>query len=119
MPYAVPISYAWKDGLIHMHCAAGVGKKLENVAHCSDVCFVIVGDTKVLPEKFGTLYESVIIMGKMKKTEDKVASLVALLEKYSTGLVEKGMNYVHGSKGKTDTYVIEPYQITGKAKRRG
>ena len=31
-PYAVPLSYAWKDGLIHLHCAANVGKKLENIS---------------------------------------------------------------------------------------
>lgn len=32
-PYAVPISYAWKDGLIHLHCAANAGRKLDNISY--------------------------------------------------------------------------------------
>ena len=64
-PYAVPISYAWKDGLIHLHCAANAGRKLDNISCNSNVCFVVIGDTEVQPEKFGTLYESVILTGQI------------------------------------------------------
>ena len=116
-PYAVPFSYAWKDGLIHLHCAANVGKKLENISYCSEVCFVVVGDTTVQPEKFGTLYESVILTGQMMPSKDKQVSLVALLEKYSKEFLEKGMQYIQAAWDKTGTYVICPDQITGKAKR--
>lgn len=99
-PYAVPLSYAWKDGLIHLHCAANVGKKLENISYCSDVCFVVIGDTTVQPEKFGTLYESVILTGQMMPSKDKQASLVALLEKYSKDFLEKGcsISRQHGTR---------------------
>lgn len=116
-PYAVPLSYAWKDGLIHLHCAANVGKKLENISYCSEVCFVVVGDTTVQPEKFGTLYESVILTGQMMPSKDKQVSLVALLEKYSKEFLEKGMQYIQAAWDKTGTYVICPEQITGKTKR--
>lgn len=116
-PYAVPLSYAWKDGLIHLHCAADVGKKLENISQCPDVCFVVVGDTAVQPEKFGTLYESVILTGHMMASKDKQASLVALLEKYSKDFLEKGMQYIQAAWDKTGAYVICPERVTGKAKR--
>ena len=116
-PYAVPISYAWKDGLIHSHCAANAGRKLENIACNSNVCFVVIGDTEVQPEKFGTLYESVILTGQIIPSKDKQASLVALLEKYSKDFLEKGMQYMHAAKDKTGVYVIYPECITGKAKR--
>ena len=116
-PYAVPLSYAWKDGLIHLHCAANVGKKLENISGCSDVCFVVVGDTMVQPEKFGTLYESVILTGQMMPSKDKKASLIALLEKYSKEFLEKGMQYIQAAWDKTGVYVICPECVTGKAKR--
>lgn len=116
-PYAVPISYAWKDGLIHLHCAANAGRKLDNISCNSNVCFVVIGDTEVQPEKFGTLYESVILTGQIMPSKDKQASLVALLEKYSKDFLEKGMQYIRATKDKTGVYVIYPESITGKAKR--
>lgn len=116
-PYAVPISYAWKDGLIHVHCAANVGRKLENISCNSNVCFVVIGDTEVQPEKFGTLYESVILTGQIMPSKDKQVSLIALLEKYSKDFLEKGMQYMQAAKDKTGVYVIYPDCITGKAKR--
>lgn len=116
-PYAVPISYAWKDGLIHLHCAANAGRKLDNISCNSNVCFVVIGDTEVQPEKFGTLYESVILTGQIMPSKDKQASLVALLEKYSKDFLEKGIQYIRAAKDKIGVYVIYPERITGKAKR--
>lgn len=117
-PYAVPLSYAWKDGLIHLHCAANTGKKLENISASPYVCFVVVGDTIVQPDQFGTLYESVILTGKMLPAEDKQASLVALIEKYSKDFLEKGMRYIQAAQDQTGVYVIYPESVTGKAKRK-
>ena len=116
-PYAVPLSYAWKDGRIHLHCAANTGKKLEHIAHCPDVCFVVVGDTQVEPEKFSTRYESVILTGRICPAEDPQASLMALVEKYSPSYLQKGQQYIQAAKDKTGVYIIEPVSITGKANR--
>lgn len=114
-PYAVPMSYAWKNGRVHLHCAADVGKKIENISLCPDVCFVIVGDTEVQPEKFSTLYESVILTGKIKPSKDKKESLTALIEKYSKEFMEKGIRYIQTAQENTGVYVIEPEMVTGKA----
>lgn len=116
-PYAVPLSYAWKNGKIHLHCAANVGKKLENLAFCPDVCFVVVGDTAVQPATFSTLYESVILTGKMVPSQDPQTSLAALVEKYSPAFGEQGMRYIQAEHSRTGVYVIVPESITGKAKR--
>ena len=117
LPYAVPLNYAWKNGVIHLHCAAQTGKKLECLAHCKDVCFVVVGDTAVQPAKFTTLYESVIITGKIHPAEDKEESLRALIEKYSGEYMEAGMNYIRAAADQTGVYVITPRHMTGKANR--
>lgn len=90
---------------------------IKNISYCSDVCFVVIGDTTVQPEKFGTLYESVILTGQMMPSKDKQASLVALLEKYSKDFLEKGMQYIQAAWDKTGVYVICPECVTGKAKR--
>lgn len=118
VPYSVPMSYAWKDGAIHLHCAADVGKKLENIAHCSTVCFVVVGRTAVCPEKFSTYYESVIVTGTIRPAEDKAGSLLALVEKYSPGYLEQGRKYIAAAAHETGVYVITPQAMTGKAHRK-
>lgn len=69
---------------------------------------MVVGDTTVQPEKFGTLYESVILTGQMMPSKDKQASLIALLEKYSKEFLEKGMQYIQAAWDKTGVYVICP-----------
>ena len=115
--YAVPLKKKKKNGAIHLHCAAHTGKKLECLAHCKDVCFVVVGDTAVQPAKFTTLYESVIITGKIHPAEDKEESLRALIEKYSGEYMEAGMNYIRAAADQTGVYVITPRHMTGKANR--
>lgn len=117
LPYAVPLSYAWKNGAIHLHCAAHAGKKLDHITHCADVCFVVVGDTAVQPANFTTLYESVIVTGKIQPAEDKEESLRALIEKYSGAYLESGMDYIRAAAAQTGVYVITPQQMTGKANR--
>lgn len=114
-PYAVPMSYAWKNGQVHLHCAVDVGKKIENISLCPDVCFVIVGETEVQPEKFSTLYESIILTGKIMPAKNKKESLTALIEKYSKEFMEKGMRYIQAAQENTGVYVIEPEMVTGKA----
>lgn len=116
-PYAVPLNYAWKDGVIYFHCAQAQGQKLENISACPRVCFTIVGDTKVQPEQFATLYESVIVQGTVREAGDKKAGLTAILEKYSGGYMKEGIRYMNGVWEHTGVYEIVPGQITGKAKR--
>lgn len=116
-PYAVPLSYAWKDGLLYFHCAQGVGKKVEALGACPRVSFVVVGDTCVQPRQFTTLYESVIVRGEAQIAGDKRAGLTALLEKYSAAHMEKGLRYLEAMADKTGVYAITPREITGKAKR--
>lgn len=118
VPYGVPISYAWKNGKLHLHCAANVGKKLENIAHCDTVCFVVVGDTAVRPEKFSTYYESVIVTGTIRPAENKAESLMALIEKYSPDYLEEGRIYIAAAADKTGVYTITPQSMTGKASRK-
>jgi hypothetical protein len=67
-PYAIPISYAWKDGLIHLHCAANAGRKLENISCNSNVCFVVIGDTEVQPDKCDSDWSNNAVKGQTGKS---------------------------------------------------
>lgn len=114
-PYGVPLSYALLDGKIVFHCAAGVGHKLENIAQNPRVCFTVVGKTKVLPEKFSTAYESVIVFGMVAPAEDPVAALRALVKKYSPAYQDEGEATIVAAVQKTGVYAITIEKITGKA----
>lgn len=116
-PYAVPLNYVWKDGVIYFHCAAKNGKKLENINACPRVCFTVVGDTQVQPEEFATLYESVVVQGQIRESADKKAGLTALLEKYSSDFMKEGLRYMEAVWNYAGVYEIVPREITGKAKR--
>ena len=59
-PYGVPVSYSYAGDVIYFHCALE-GHKLENLSSNNRVSFCVVGKTQVLPDKFATNYESVIV----------------------------------------------------------
>lgn len=116
-PYGVPISYAYDDGTLYFHGVNGIGHKFENLIFSSKVCFTLVGNTQVLPDKFSTNYESVVVCGTVKQAENKFTGLEKLVQKYSAGFEEKGKQYAAGSLEKVAVYEMQIEQITGKARR--
>lgn len=117
-PYGVPLSYCFIDEAIYFHCALE-GHKLENLNFNSRVSFCVVGNTEVLPEKFGTKYESVIMSGKAIEAlgDDKNKGLLGLLRKYSSDFMEEGLKYIENAGSKTMVYKILLESITGKARK--
>ena len=115
-PYALPLSFAVVDRKIYIHGALE-GKKLDVLQKNSSVCFVAVGKTHVLPQKFSTEYESVIVMGNgyiAKSDEEKTRGLLALVEKYSPSFLKEGDLYIQRAIQKTAVFVINIESITGK-----
>lgn len=118
-PYGVPISYAYDEeqGLIFMHCAKEVGHKYENILFLPKACLTVVGNTKVLPEKFSTKYESVIAIGTVELPEDKLPALMALVKKYCPGLEEKGLIYAQKAQDTVTILALHIEELTGKARK--
>lgn len=117
VPYGVPVSYAYADGVIYFHCAKGVGHKVENISHRANVCFTVVGETEVLPEKFSTKYESVIAFGTARPAEDKYVGLRLLIEKYSPSFKKEGLEYAQKAIDAVTVYEITVEHLTGKGSR--
>lgn len=117
-PYGIPLSYVYKDNAIYFHCAV-TGQKLENIANNSKVSFCVVGSTRVLPETFGTLYESVIVFGIASEVYDaeRHMALVWLLEKYCYDFIEGGLKYIELKDNATKVIKIEISRVSGKARR--
>ena len=117
-PYGVPLSYAYDGEKIYFHCAADVGHKLENLNFSNKVCFTVVGMTQVLPNKFATKYESVVVFGTVNPVEDKLAVLEKIREKYSPGFEIQGKRYAEASEMKVAVYELQIMELTGKARKR-
>lgn len=117
-PYGVPLNYCVLDDTIHFHCALE-GRKIENLEHGVAVSFCVVGDTEVMPEKFGTKYESVIVAGRVEEVfgAGKRVALEGLLRKYSPGFFDEGLGYITTLIEKTRVFRITIDHLSGKARR--
>jgi len=117
-PYGVPVNYVYKDNAIYFHCAVE-GQKNDNIANNEKVSFCVVGSTTVLPESFGTLYESAVAFGTAGEVHDaeRHRALVWLLEKYCSGFMEGGLQYIDLKDKMTKVFKIEISHISGKARR--
>jgi uncharacterized protein len=116
LPYGVPISYAYTDNCIYLH-SANVGQKLDNITANPKVSFCVVGDTKVIPEEFGTAFESIIAFGTAEIVQDikeKAKGLRALVEKYSPDFKAAGEEYIKKDFALTKVVRINLEHITGK-----
>jgi len=117
-PYGVPLSYAFDGDKIYIHGAAEVGHKFENLGFCDKVCFTVVGATEVLPSKFATKYESVIVFGTVKPVANKLEALEKVRIKYSPDFEETGKKYEKAAEQKVAVYEIQVEKITGKARKK-
>ena len=117
-PYGVPVNYCVLDQDVYFHCAVA-GTKLDNIAHAPEVSFCVVGATEVLPEKFGTKYESCVVDGRAEEVfgDQKQRALEGLVAKYSRGFEAQGLHYIDGQRDKTRVFQIAVRSISGKARR--
>lgn len=116
-PYGVPLNFCVIDRCIYFHSATE-GHKIENVTQNKAVSFCVVGKTEILPDKFGTKYESVIVSGETKEVfeQEKQLALEGLLHKYSSDFLEKGKKYIDSLREKTRVFKITINRLTGKAR---
>jgi len=114
-PYCIPISPVLTGEIIYFHCA-GEGKKIDNIKQNSSVCLTGVRNTKLIPEKFTTEYESAVAFGKCEIVEnekEKIKALEMICEKYAkdaegtAGQIKKYLN-------RTGIWKIVIEEITGK-----
>ena len=117
-PHGVPLSYVYKNDSIYFHCAL-TGQKLDDIAYNTKVSFCVVGNTKVLPDKFATEYESAVAFGVASEVNgtERHNALLWLLEKYCPDFIEEGKLYIEQKDKATKVFKIEVNNISGKARR--
>ena len=83
-PYAVPLSYVYRDGALYFHCAKS-GHKLDAVRRWDKVSFCVIDRDEIVPEEYTTYFRSVIVFGRavVLEDEDEIrAAICALARKY-------------------------------------
>ena len=118
VPHGIPLNFSFAGDSIYFHCAPE-GRKIEILSENQRVSFCVVGSTQILPEKFGTRFESVIVEGHVEElfTEEKYRGLVLLVRKYSPDYVNKGLEYIDKLIDQTKVFRIYVESITGKARK--
>lgn len=116
-PYGVPLNYCVLNNQIYFHCALD-GHKLTNLEFNARASFCVVGNTRILPEKFAAIYESTIVFGVVREAtgNEKQAVLEALLRKYSPTFYGKGLAYIQSAGEQTRVFGISIDSISGKAR---
>lgn len=120
-PYTVPLNYAYQNGRIYFHCAK-TGHKLESLQRHDKVSFCVVAQDEVVPQRFATRYQSVIVFGRARViTDDTVRRLAlqALVQKYSPEYAREGGREIEADWNNVCVVAIDAEQITGKASRPG
>ena len=114
-PYGVPLNYVYANDAVYVHCALQ-GKKLNAIAANPQVCFTVVGNTQVLPDKFATNYESVMVFGPAAIVDaaEKEFALEAIIQRYSADFLEAGHAYIEKFRAATQVVKISIEHISGK-----
>jgi nitroimidazol reductase NimA-like FMN-containing flavoprotein (pyridoxamine 5'-phosphate oxidase superfamily) len=115
-PYAVPISHVFHDGKIYFHCAK-TGHKLDALARHPLASFCVVGEDRVVPEKFTTYFRSVIAFGRVRTLEEineKRAALEILAEKFSPEYEEGRLKEISSLLGNVVVLEFTIEHMTGK-----
>ena len=85
-PYTVPLNYVYADSKIYFHWAKAGGHKLDAIKKHNKVSFCIIEQEKVVPEKYITIYKSVVVFGKiniLETDEQKRNAIEKLSIKYN------------------------------------
>jgi len=118
-PYGVPVNFVWdgKDS-IYIHCAPE-GRKLRCVDACSRVSLCVVGRVHLLPSKFTTEYESLVMTANVVRhlsDDERHDALALLLDKLSPNDKEIGLRYAQASFHRVEILRLDIVDCSGKCK---
>jgi hypothetical protein len=116
-PYAVPLSYAYKDGKIYFHFATE-GHKLDAIKMNDKVSFCVIKTDDVIQETFTTHYRSVIVFGRARilaGASEKRYALECLVKKYSPDFIKEGQSAIDRTWDQFCAGELQIEHMTGKA----
>lgn len=118
-PYAVPLSYAYKEGSLFFHCAP-TGHKIDASVRNRKASFCVIADDDVIQSTFTTHYRSSIAFGQLKRLTDLEAkrdALDCLAEKYSPDFLDAARTEIERDLDRVCVLEFTIEHLTGKAAR--
>jgi uncharacterized protein len=115
-PYTVPLSYVYKDNKLFFHCA-NEGHKIDSIKRIDKVTFCVIDRDDVVPDKFLTLYRSVIVFGRARiltVDNERQSALESITEKYSSDFMDEGLREIERDWNRVCVVEIEIEHMTGK-----
>ena len=116
-PYAVPLSYVYRDGRIRIHCAR-TGHKIDAIRQNDRVSFCVIDQDKIVPETLTTHFRSVIAFGCARIVTDSAetdSALAELAKKYAPDLPEARVQAeIDRERAHTAIIEIQIEHLTGK-----
>jgi uncharacterized protein len=87
LPYGIPVNYVFseEDHALYFHCLTK-GRKIEAMKENNRVSFVVIGSESVVPDRFITHYESVVVSGRaeiLADAQEKTQWLIRICEKFA------------------------------------
>lgn len=116
LPYGVPMDYVCRGDNLYFH-GAKEGRKVDAMKVNPRASAVIIGDTQVVPEKFGRKYVSAIIEGSIELIDDpdvKRQVMTWVVESRSPGYLEKGQAVIEKMLDRVLVYRMNMESISGK-----
>lgn len=114
--YGVPLEYVRKGDFLYFH-GAKEGRKIDAMKSNFWGCAVILGETMIVPEKFGRKYESAIIEGPIELIDDseqKRQIMTWVSESRSPGYPEKGQAVIERMLDRVLVYKMKMEIVSGK-----
>lgn len=117
-PYAVPISYVYEDSKLYFHGAKS-GHKIDAIQRQEKASFCVIAQDEVVPEKYTTLFRSVIAFGRIRILEEEAEirkAIQTLAVKYYPDDTEAGrQNEIERAWKNLCMMELSVEHITGKA----
>ena len=115
-PYGVPMDYVRRGDNLYFH-GAKEGRKVDAMKSNSRACAVIVGNTVIIPGKFGRKYQSAIVEGSIELIDDsdlKRQIMTWVVEGRSPGYQEKGQAVIERMLDRVLVYKLNMESVSGK-----
>ena len=116
-PYAVPLSYTFKEGKLFFHCAK-IGHKIDGIRRNEKVTFTVIDRDDIIQETFTTHFRSATAFGRARiLTEDneRREALESFVKKYSPDYIKEGQKEIEGDWNVVCVIEVKIEYMTGKA----
>ncbi len=117
IPYAVAMNIVRDGKNVYFH-SAKIGFKIDCLKNNPNVCISCVGETRLVPERFTTEYESAILRGiatEVTDREEKIFALKILCERFALSNMAGFEEALSESLNHTAIWKVEISEISGKS----